>query len=160
MDFHKVALQQELAHGGYQLGLRLEDQGVAVAAQIDPTIVQAAVDGRVLADGQGLGDGFDLHRIGQDFHAAQLYIAVFNGHAFGGDNGFHRQLIDDGGDLGVLFLFDGQLHAAGIVAQHQEGHGALIADVLHKALYFVALAQLQVGNQASFHIDSLPFGSD
>ena len=157
VDFHEAPVQQELAHGGHQGGLGLENQGVAVGAQIDPAVIQPGIDGGVLGQGQRLGHGEDFHFFGQHFHAAQLHKAVFHHGAHGGDYRFHRQLIHQGGQIGMLFLFDGQLDAAGVIPDDQEGHGALIAQVFHKALNFVGFSDFDLTDQVPFHCLQRPF---
>ena len=151
VDLHEATFPAEIPHGPHHFGLGLEDQCVFVAAQVHPAVVHAAVDGGVLRQRQGLGDGENLHFLGQHFLAAHLHVFVFHHGAHAGDDGFHRQLIHDFGQFGVLFLFDGDLQPARVIPDHQEGHGALIPQVLHKALDFVGFAADDVGNQIPVH---------
>ena len=157
VDFHEVLVQAVFAHGPHQLGLGLEDQGVFVGPQVDPAVVHAAVDGGVLGEGQRLGNGQDLHFLGQHFLAAHLHVFILHHGAHAGDDGFNGQLIHDCRQVGVLFLFNRYLQPAAVIPDHQESHGALVPQVLHEALNLVVFAADDVGDKGTFHVDATPF---
>ena len=158
VDLHEPARQQEFAHGVNHNGLRLEHQLVRVGAQVDPAIVDALVDGRALmplarlaVDRQRRGQRLDDDLLGIDFNAAELDVLALHSPADDGNHGIQGDLVDGVIQRLVLALFHGDLHLAGNILEHDEGHLALVADVLHEAadLDFVRAAHLS--RIRSFH---------
>ena len=158
VNLHEPARQQEFAHGVNHNGLRLEHQLVRVGAQVDPAIVDALVDGRALmplarlaVDRQRCRQRLDDDLLGIDFNTAELDVLALHGLADDGNHGIQGDLVDGVIQCLVLALFHGDLHLAGNILEHDEGHLALVADVLHEAadLDFVRAAHLS--RIRSFH---------
>ena len=59
MELGELILEKIIAHCSGNLALNVEDEGVALGAEVYPTVVKARVDRRVFLDGKRIRDGFD-----------------------------------------------------------------------------------------------------
>ena len=144
-------IEQELTHCGDHVCLKLEYEGVALGAQIDPAVIKARVYCRVGLDGQRIGYGFDAYVGGKDLDAAELYIIVCDSLALNGHYRVDGELIDDGVHLRAFFLFKRYLDLAADIAYDQKRHCAFVAQIFDKALYLYRAAGLHLCDIGAFH---------
>lgn len=155
MELGELVLEQIIAHCGCDLALNVEDEGVALGAEVYPAVVKARVDRGILLDGERVCDGFDADGGGNDLLSAHFNVFVCDALALDGDDRVDGELIDDGGKLLVAFFFDIDLDLSGHIADNEEGARLLVAAVFNETGDLYLFARIYVGNKCSFHFLTL-----
>ena len=141
--------------GGYLPNFPSFREGVALGAEVYPTVVKARVDRRVFLDGKRVRDGFDADRGGNDLHSAHFYVFVSDALALDGNDRVDGELIYDSGKLFVAFLFNVDLNLTRHITDNEERACLFVAAIFNETGDLYLLARLNVGNKCSFHFLTL-----